>query len=200
MNRIITIGREFGSGGREMGRRLAEELGIAYYDQEILEEIAKRTDLSEKYIHGMVEKRPSFSFPIHVGHSFRCMQNGQWELNLAVFREQSAIITDMANTSDCVIVGRCADYILAQMHPMRIFVHADMDSRLRRCRRKAAGDEKLSDKELAANIRRIDKNRSKYYEFYTGKTWGDKRLYDLCINTTRIEIKDAAASVAKMLR
>ena len=105
MNRIITIGREFGSGGREMGRRLAEELGIAYYDQEILEEIAKRTDLSEKYIHGMVEKRPSFSFPIHVGRSFRCMQNGQWELNLAVFREQSAIITDMANTSDCVIVG-----------------------------------------------------------------------------------------------
>ena len=143
MNRIITIGREFGSGGREMGRRLAEELGIAYYDQEILEEIAKRTDLSEKYIHGMVEKRPSFSFPIHVGRSFRCMQNGQWELNLAVFREQSAIITDMANTSDCVVVGRCADYILAQMHPMRIFVHADMDSRLRRCRRKAAGDENL---------------------------------------------------------
>ena len=119
--------------------------GSPIMTRKFLEEIAKRTDLSEKYIHGMVEKRPSFSFPIHVGRSFRCcMQNGQWELNLAVFREQSAIITDMANASDCVIVGAvCGLYFGADARSARLFVHADMDSRLRRCRRKAAGDENL---------------------------------------------------------
>lgn len=70
MNRIITIGREFGSGGREFGRRLAEALGFAYYDQEIISEIAKRTSLSEQYVEAIVEHQPSFSFPIHIGRSF----------------------------------------------------------------------------------------------------------------------------------
>ena len=70
MNRIITIGREFGSGGRELGRRLSEALGIAYYDQEIVSEIARRTEMSEQYVQSIVENRPSFSFPIHIGRSF----------------------------------------------------------------------------------------------------------------------------------
>ena len=70
MNKIITVGREFGSGGREFGRRLSEELHFAYYDQEIIREISKRTSLSEQYIQSIVEHRPSFSFPIHIGQSF----------------------------------------------------------------------------------------------------------------------------------
>ena len=75
MNKIITIGRELGSGGRELGRRLAENLGYAYYDQEILDEIVKRTDLSEKYVKSIVERKPMLSFPIHIGHSFQMMSN-----------------------------------------------------------------------------------------------------------------------------
>lgn len=80
MNRIITIGREFGSGGRELGLRLSQKLGIAYYDQEIITEISRRTELSEQYIRKMSEKKPVFSFPLHIGRSFHYMRNSPWNL------------------------------------------------------------------------------------------------------------------------
>ena len=95
MNRIITIGREFGSGGREFGRRLAEELGFAYYDQEIISEIAKRTSLSEQYVEAIVEHQPSFSFPIHIGRSFYPAVNPAFEQTMAVYQEQARIITQI---------------------------------------------------------------------------------------------------------
>ena len=172
MNRIITIGREFGSGGREFGRRLSEKLGFAYYDQEIISEISKRTSLSEQYVQAIVEHRPSFSFPIH-------------------------IITEMADRSDCVIVGRCADHILKEHRPFRIFIYADMESKIKRCREKGS-EEKLSNKELRQKISRIDKKRAKYYEFYTGHSWGDKLNFDLCINTTQTAIKEIVPVIAKL--
>ena len=145
MNRIITIGREFGSGGRELGLRLSQRLGIAYYDQEIIAEISKRTELSEQYVKKMAEKKPMFSFPLHIGKSFRYMQNSPWDLNLSIFREQSAIIREMAEKSDCVIVGRCADDILREMNPLRIFVYGDMETKLERCRKRAGSDEKMTE-------------------------------------------------------
>lgn len=105
MNRIITIGREFGSGGREFGRRLAEALGFAYYDQEIISEIAKRTSLSEQYVEAIVEHQPSFSFPIHIGRSFYPAVNPAFEQTMAVYQEQARIITLMAAKSNCVNRG-----------------------------------------------------------------------------------------------
>ena len=117
MNKIITIGREFGSGGREFGRRLSEQLGFAYYDQEIISEISKRTSLSEQYIQAIVEHRPSFSFPIHIGRSFYPSVSPAFEQTMTVYQEQAKILTEMAAKSDCVIVGRCADYILREYRP-----------------------------------------------------------------------------------
>ena len=87
MSKIITISREFGSGGRELGRRLAEELKIAYYDQEIVSEIAKRTELSEHYIRAVEERQPPFSFPIHIGRSFYPAPNPAWEQHMTVYQE-----------------------------------------------------------------------------------------------------------------
>ncbi len=145
MNRIITIGREFGSGGRELGLRLSQRLGIAYYDQEIISEISRRTELSEQYVRKMAEKKPMFSFPLHIGRSFHYMQNSPWDLNLSIFREQSAIIREMAEKSDCVIVGRCADDILREMNPLRIFVYGDMETKLERCRKRTGSDEKMTE-------------------------------------------------------
>lgn len=174
MNRIITIGREFGSGGRELGRRLSEALGIAYYDQEIVSEIARRTEMSEQYVQSIVENRPSFSFPIHIGRSFCPMPSPALEQSLAVYQEQSRIIMEMAQKSDCVIVGRCGDYILRDFEPFRIFVYADLESRMERCRAKAPEDEKMTDRELKQHILGIDRKRAKYYEFYTGHKWGDR--------------------------
>ncbi len=198
MNRIITIGRQFGSGGRELGRRLSEELGVAYYDQEIIKEIAKRTSMSEQYIQQIIEHKPIISFPIHTGSSFYPVANPMLEQECNVFAEQRNIIREMAERSDCVIVGRCADYILKDMDPFRIFVYADMESRIDRCRRKAPEDENLTEKELKKKILSVDKNRARYYEYYTDQKWGDIMNYDLCINTSTAEIKRIVPIVAKM--
>ena len=186
MNKIITIGREFGSGGRELGRRIAENLGFAYYDREIIEEIAKRTSLSEKYIQHITEQKPVIPFPIHIGRTF-------WaaipDYNQSVQQEQHSIIVEMASKSDCVIVGRGADYILREESPFRLFVYSDMAAKIARCRKNESADyqagEALSDKELTRRIDQINKSRAEYYEFYTGQVWGDKANYDLCINTSR---------------
>ena len=197
MNRIITIGREFGSGGREFGRRLSEKLGFAYYDQEIISEISKRTSLSEQYVQAIAEHRPSFSFPIHIGQSFYALENPAFEQTMMIYQEQARIITEMADRSDCVIVGRCADHILKEHRPFRIFIYADMESKIKRCREKGS-EEKLSNKELRQKISRIDKKRAKYYEYYTGHSWGDKLNFDLCINTTQTAIKEIVPVIAKL--
>ena len=199
MNRIITIGREFGSGGRELGRRLSEELGFAYYDQEIISEIAQRTKMSEQYVQSIVEHKPSFSFPIHIGRSFYPAPAPVFDQSMSVYQEQARIITEMALKSDCVIVGRCGDYILKEYEPFRMFVYADMESKMKRCREKASEEEKMTDKELKQHILGIDKKRAKYYEFYTGHKWGDKLNFDLCINTSRTVIKEIVPAVARLI-
>lgn len=199
MNRIITIGREFGSGGRELGRRLSEELGFAYYDQEIISEIAQRTKMSEQYVQSIVEHKPSFSFPIHIGRSFYPAPAPVFDQSMSVYQEQARIITEMAHKSDCVIVGRCGDYILKEYEPFRMFVYADMESKMKRCREKALEEEKMTDKELKQHILGIDKKRAKYYEFYTGHKWGDKLNFDLCINTSRTVIKEIVPAVARLI-
>ena len=198
MNKIITIGREFGSGGREFGRRLSEEIGFAYYDQEIISEISKRTSLSEQYVHAIVEHQPSFSFPIHIGRSFYPEVNPAFDQTMTIYQEQAHIISEMADKSDCVIVGRCADYILKEYNPFRIFVYADVESKIKRCREKASEDEKLTDKELKQKITKVDKKRAKYYEFYTGHSWGNKLNFDICINTTQTVIKEIVPVIAKL--
>lgn len=199
MNRIITIGREFGSGGRELGRRISEKLGFAYYDQEIVSEIAQRTSISEQYVQSIVEHKPSFSFPIHIGRSFYPAPTPVFDQSMTVYQEQARIITEMAQKSDCVIVGRCGDYILKEYEPFRMFVYADMESKMKRCREKASEEEKMTDKELKQHILGIDKKRAKYYEFYTGHKWGDKLNFDLCINTSRTVIKEIVPAVARLI-
>lgn len=199
MNKIITIGREFGSGGREVGLKLAEELGYAYYDKEIITEIAKRTELSERYVKTIVERRPVFSYPVHVGRSFLSVNTANVIQSSAVYAEQCKLLKEFAEKSNCVIVGRCADYVLREYDPFKIFVYADMASKIERCKARDMSGEQKSDKEIKRYIESIDKNRAKYYEFYTGQTWGDKLGYDICINTTDKAIQDIVPHIAKMI-
>ena len=194
---VITLGREFGSGGRELGRRLADHLQIAYYDKEILSEIAKRTQLTEEYVHNVVEHHPYPLLPITIGHSL--YPDMTFQIQQSVYVEQSNIIKEMAAASDCIIVGRCADYILRDIKPFRIFVYADMESRISRCHQRAPEGEHLSDKEMKQMIQKVDKGRAKYYEFYTGEKWGDKSSYDLCINTSNVVIKELVPHLAAFL-
>ena len=200
MNKIITIGREFGSGGRELGRLLSEILGFAYYDREIISEIAKRTSLSEKYIQHITEQKPIIPFPIHTGRTFWAVIP---DYSQSVQQEQHDIIREMASKSNCVIVGRGADYILRDESPFRLFVYSDMTAKIARCRKNESADYEagasLSDKELIKRIDHINKGRADYYEFYTGQKWGDKSNYDLCINTGRhSDLRSLAEAVAKI--
>lgn len=198
MNRIITISREFGSGGRELGKRLAEELHVAYYDREIVTAIAQRSDLAEDYVGQILENRIMTYYPITVASSFAAMPptDTLQYVNHGIYNAQNEIILELGQKSDCVIVGRCADYILEDYKPFNIFVYADMESRMARCRAKGSKDASLSDKELAKKIQSIDKSRAQYYRFYSGRSWGDKSNYDLCINTSGRSIEKLAKAIA----
>ena len=180
---IITIGREFGSGGRELGKRLAENLGYAYYDDEILTAIAQRSGLAEEYVKSVVEQSVPTAYPIHYGRTLS-MAGGFGQNYLEVLRAQEAVIRELAQKSDCVIVGRCADIVLKDLKTLNIFVYADMESKVRRCRFKASVDEKLSDKELVKLIKRTERQRKDYYETITDQKWGAKENYHLCVNTS----------------
>ncbi len=200
MSYVITIGREFGSGGRELGRRLADILGIAYYDKEIILEIEHKTPFSKEYIEEVSENRPVPLFPIHYGNTWAPVSDPHFEQSIDVFRAQSDIIKDMAHKSSCVIIGRCADFILKDDHPIRIFVYADMAQKVDRCKKREKSDSNLTDKEIIKNIKKIDKKRKKYYEFYTGQAWGERKNYDMMINTTNADIKEIAEMLASFIK
>ena len=203
MNKIITISREFGSGGREIGKRLAQNLGIAYYDKEIMTEIANRTQLAEEYVHQIIEQKPQLLFPITTGRTLQFHSNVPSYLlhqYNEIYTAQATVLRELAEKSSCVIVGRCADYILRNMNPMRIFVYAEMPAKVNRCLQKVEYHENLSEKELIKKIKRVDKSRAKYYQYYTGHRWGKHNNYDLCINTTSLNVKHVAELLEGLIR
>lgn len=193
MNKIITISREFGSGGREIGKRLADTLNFAYYDREIITEIAKKTGMSEEYIQNISEKG-IYPYAFQFAKSFTVypsLQSNQTDILVA----QQRVLKEIAKKENCVIVGRGANVILEEYNPMNLFVYADLESKIERCKLKAEG-EKLTDKELKNKIIQIDKDRKNYHKIISNLEWGDKRNYHLCINTSGIEIKEVISSLA----
>ena len=195
MSRIITISREFGSGGRELGRHLSEVLQIDYYDQEIVSEIAKRTDVAEDYVKQISESRP-ISLPVYGGR-FNTTVDPLLDMSLSIHRQQHALLRELSEKSDCVIIGRCADYVLRVRRPFRIFVYAEMESRLKRCEERKPENENLSRRKMQQKIREIDRNRARYYAYFSKQKWSAPCNYDLMINTSSgIDLKKTAASVA----
>lgn len=201
MHRIITISREFGSGGREFGRHLADTLNIKYYDKEIISKIAEKADLSESYVKDVVEKRPMPLFPMTIGATFAAV-GVYYPLMVeeSVYTAQTEVLRELAEQSDCVIVGRCADYILRSYDPFKIFIYADMDSRIKRCMERSAPEEQFTEKEMKKKINNVDESRAKYYDFYTGQKWGARQNYNVCINTTGMNVQELAEAYATMLK
>ena len=200
MYKVITIGRQFGSGGREFGRRLAEELGYEYYDKEIISEIAKKTSLSEEYVSEVLDNRPHPLYPITIGHTISISDSFQLKQVQSVYEAHCELLKSLASKSNCIIVGRCADYILKDFKPFKIFIYADLEARVDRCIKRQSEDEKYSRKQLRKMIVKIDKNRARYYDFFANQTWGGKDNYDLCINTTNQVIKDIVPVMAKIFK
>lgn len=198
--RIITISREFGSGGRELGKRLADELGIPCYDHEIIEMIAKENGFDERYVANVSEKSIEAAYPLTIGHRFAMPPLQIMDQPIRVAAAQRQIIENFAKQSDCVIVGRCADVILEEMHPLNLFVYADMESKIQRCIDRAPEGENLTRNELLRMIRQIDKQRAQYHQMYSDMKWGSKEAYHLCVNTSGKEIKKLIPALAQYAR
>ena len=198
--KIITIGREFSSGGRELGKRLADILGYDYYDREIITAIAESKGLQEDYVETMLEEQQISSIPISFNHSFgvpMVMHHPQTSLLI----EQRKIIEKIAEKGrDCIIVGRNADIILKDYKPFNIFVCATEDWKVARCFERAEKGEKLSRRQLVRNMRSIDKNRAFSREFISDSRWGDPEAYDLTVNTTGWNLKELCVIVAEFVK
>lgn len=196
---IITISREFGSGGRELGKRLADMLNYDYYDSEIISRVAKTSGIAESYVdvldnHGW--KNQTVSFRNTLG-SRDYIQSSKVEILL----KQKKVIEDIASLgNDFVIVGRNADIILKDYKPFNIFVCATKESKLKRCRERAAEGEMLSEKELLREMKRIDKVRAQTREILSESPWGSKEAYHLTVNTTDRSVKETAAAVCEYFK
>lgn len=195
--KIITISREFGSGGRELGKRLADVLGFDYYDKEIITAISQSQGLNEDYVETALDNHAWQTVPITFRHSFGASTvMGSPQISLLL--EQKKVIESIAKAGkDCVIVGRNADIILKNYKPFRVFVCADIETKIKRCMERAEDGEALTRRQLEQNIRQIDKNRAKTCELVGGGKWGDPVSYDMIINTTDWEIKLLAPAVAE---
>lgn len=185
MYRYITIEREYASGGNEIGRRLAEELGYDFYDRNILTEAAKRLDIPAMYISQLEEtKTDSFLFNLAqtaLGGS------GARDLPVAerLFLEEKAIIEEAAQKGNCIIVGRCAGEILKEHDGcLKVFIYADYNKRIDR----AIRIEHLTPGEAEETLKKFDKKRSSFYRAHSGLTWGSRENFDLLLNSSRLGI------------
>lgn len=199
-NIVVTVGRQFGSGGREFGRKLAERLGFGYYDKELLSEAARRAGVSEEFFKKKDERFPSFIngvFSFAFGfNSVNCYTGTTSISDENIYRAQSDFIHSLAEKESCVIVGRTADYVLRD-HPrtVNIFVHAPERECVARIMRRGDSDAESVDK-AKAKARRINKLRASYYNFYTDKVWGDASSYDLTFDTSKMPIDDVVEVIA----
>lgn len=197
--RIITISRQFGSGGRELGKRLAEQLGWDYYDREIIDRLAAEQSLEPDYIKKQLANHGWHNMQLTYRNSFDHVLSDPGPGTQLRIREREILREIAALCSDCVIIGRDADVILEDQHPFRVLVCADMEARLARCmkfERKRPEAERLSEREVRRNIRRIDRNRRHTREILTGKTHGDGSTFDLTVNTTNWDIKKLTGALA----
>lgn len=196
---IITISREFGSGGREVGKRIADILGYSYYDREVITAIAEKHDFDEHYVENVLENGFPFSMPITYGRTFSYTDaTGQQAIQL--LSSQYKLLREFASKGNCVIVGRSANIILEEFNPLNIFVYADVESKIKRCRERAPEDEHLKDYEMKRRFKQIDAGRAKHQRFLTDKKWGEKEGYHLCVNTSGLDIKAIAPVIAEFAK
>lgn len=195
---VITIGREYGSGGREIGRLIAEKLGVKCYDKELLTLAAQESGICEDVLENHDEKASVASlFSMNPGMAFGSVSTGlQMPLNQRVFLAQFEVITRLARQESCVIVGRCADYILRDMdHVTHVFLYASPDKRAERI----MAVENVTQDEARELIRKTDKQRRSYYNFFADGNWGLRSNYDLMLRTdghTYEEIADMIIAFA----
>ena len=198
-NQIYTIGREFGSGGQYVGEELAKRLGVKLYDKELLQQAAKESGFCEEIFENHDEK-PTNSFlyslvmDTYSANGYSTASFLDMPLNHKVFLAQFETIKKIAERESCVIVGRCADYALAD-HPncINVFIKADLEFRTKMVAKRANVTENKA-KDL---ISKQDKQRASYYNYYTSKKWGDSKSYDLCLDSGKLGIDGCVEMILK---
>lgn len=200
-SKIITITRQYGSGGHDIGKLVSEKLGINFYDKELISLVAKESGMSPEVFENADEKATNsllYSLSVglyNYGNGFSSTMD-DLPVNDKLYLLQHKIIKEKAESESFVVVGRCADYILKEYdNVVRVFIYADLDCRIKRAVEKK-GIEQSRAKQA---VTRADKNRANYYSFYSGQKWGNPNNYDLCINTTNLSVEQAADLILKYL-
>ena len=195
--RIITISRQFGSGGHEVGMRLAKRLGVKFYDKELVDLLAKDGKYDVDFIEANEEKCSPPMCPIMPGFAMPVFyQDLPSDL---IYKGQSKLIRSLAERGPCVVVGRCADYILRNMNPVDCVIYGSLDERINRKMSMIPEGLDFTREEIKKRIIDVDKKRAKYYEFYADRRWGKMEDYDLCISTDNIGVDGAVETIMAYL-
>jgi len=192
-NTIITIGRHFGSGGKDIGKLLSEKLSIPYYDKELVEMAAEKSNMDTEILKSADEKAAnSFLYSLVNSNPIKGINTMYYDMpiNDKLFIAQADVIKGLAKKGDCIIVGRCADYILEDenVNCINVFIHAPIKFRMMR----VARDLKLTDAQAKDKIIKTEKKRKTYYNYYSNREWGKLDNYDLCIDSSKIGFENAA--------
>ncbi|MDO4475482.1 MAG: cytidylate kinase-like family protein [Lachnospiraceae bacterium] len=198
---VITIARQYGSGGKTIGKMLGEELGIKVYSREILKLASEESGINETMFNQADEKLKGTSL-------FRIMrkeyhgelippESEDFLSNQNLFNYQAKVIRDLAEEENCVIIGRCGDYVLKDLpNVVRVFVHASPEYNLRMVLERGA----YSGKDVEKYIQQTDKRRSDYYKYYTGHEWTDARNYDLCLDSEKLGFEGCVETIKGYLK
>lgn len=196
----LTLGRQFGCGGREIGKRVAELLGIDYYDKELLREASKSSGVSEEIFEAADERSPTFfgnlwSFASGFsGNGSFFTGSGSPLGDENIYRAQSNVIIELAKRGNCVILGRTADFLLRDVtNVISVFVYSSLDDRAKRIVER--GDSKTLEEARELAVKK-NKMRASYYNFYTNQHWGDASSYDLCVDISQLGIEKTAQFIA----
>lgn len=200
-NYVITIGRGYGSGGRTIGKMLSSELGINYYDKEILKMASEASGINRQFFAQADEQLKSTNIVQIAKNVYRGENLGNGEedsiSNSAIFNYQARVITELAQHESFVIMGRCADYVLRnRKNVVRVFVHAS----LARCVEAVNSMSSMNEYEIEGFIKKTDLHRAQYYKFNTGNEWSDARNYDLCLNTDNMAYDRCVEVIKSYLR
>ena len=202
-NVVITIARHFGSGGKTIGKMLSEDLGISYYEHEIIEMASEESGIAEELFNQADEKlkrTPLFFGKSHSGEykgKLIAPDSDEFVSDHNLFNYQAKIIRELAGKESCVIIGRCSNYILKDYpNVLRVFIHADWDFRME----KAAEKLSMSQKEIEKFLQKDDKRKDEYYRRFTGEEWKDATQYDLCLDSSKLGYEKCIEEIENQLK
>ena len=198
---VITVARQYGSGGREIGLRLGELLGVTAYDKELITMAAQKSGMASEVLDHVDEKATSsLLYTLAMGSSFfnNAAQNMNIPINDKLFMTQSELIRGIAEANSCVFVGRCADYVLRKAeNKISIFIYAPNDFKTKRIIERHEGIDEKAAKELS---QKTDKRRINYYNYYTGKKWGSPENYQIMIDSSVLGVEGTAQALAAIIK